>query len=88
MVRAWGPSVPEARRFADFAGLPFRPSPLARRYGARTGRTNRFRESVSFVVELPPGSLSRRAADRYGSRPSDGSPDRVGTSDGLRPVLH
>ncbi|HEV2727934.1 MAG TPA: M14 family zinc carboxypeptidase, partial [Solirubrobacterales bacterium] len=55
-VRAWGPSVPAARRFADFTGLPFRPM----RWPAGTApnwQNHELRGSSSFVVELPRGAL-------------------------------
>jgi hypothetical protein len=63
VVRAWGPSVPQARRYARLARVPFRrvpwpPGTAPRWQNTRLGQT-------SFVVELPPGRLSRAAARRY-----------------------
>jgi protein MpaA len=62
-VRAWGPSIRVARRYARLAGVPFRaipwpPGTVPRWQNARLGQT-------SFVVELPPGALSPAAARRY-----------------------
>ncbi len=55
-VRAWGPSVPAARRFAGFSGMPFR----RLRWPAGTApnwQNHEFRGGSSFVVELPRGDL-------------------------------
>jgi hypothetical protein len=64
IVRAYGHSVPAARRFARVAGLPFR---LLRWLSgsASNWQNHRFRRASSFVVELPPGTLSKAAAARY-----------------------
>ena len=66
IVRAWGPSIPAARRYARLAGERFR----ALRWPNGTGpnwQNHRFPGAPSFVVELPPGRLSperiRRHAD-------------------------
>ena len=64
LVRAWGPSVRAARRYARLAGEPFR----ALRWPNGTAanwQNERFPGSSAFVVELPPGSLSERAAERH-----------------------
>ena len=63
VVRAWGRSVGAARRYARLAGVPFRalpwpPGTAPRWQNTRLGQT-------SFVVELPPGSLSPGDARRY-----------------------
>ena len=64
IVRAWGHSVPAAERFARLAGVPFRrlrwPDGTASNW-----QNHRFRNASSFVVELPPGRLTRAAATRY-----------------------
>ena len=63
VVRAWGASVSVARRYARLAGVPFRRIPWP------PGTASRFQNTrlgqASFVVELPPGPLSRRGAQRY-----------------------
>ena len=64
LVRAWGASVPEARRFARFAGARFR----ALRWPAGTApswQNHRFGGTTSFVVELPPGAMTRTAVRRH-----------------------
>ena len=64
VVRAWGPSIDEARRYAQLAGEPFR----AMRWPAGTGpnwQNHRFPDKAAFVVELPAGRLSARAAARH-----------------------
>ena len=63
LVRAWGQSVPEARRYARLAGMRFR----AIRWPHGTGpnwQNHTFPGTSSFVVELPPGRLSATAAAR------------------------
>jgi protein MpaA len=62
LVRAWGRSVPLARRYARLAHLPFRAFPWPN--GTATNWQNHLGE-VSFVVELPPGRLSLSASLRY-----------------------
>jgi murein peptide amidase A len=55
-VRAWGPSAPDARRFAGLARLPFR----LMRWPAGTApnwQNHELRGDSSFVVELPRGAL-------------------------------
>jgi protein MpaA len=63
-VRAWGGSIPTARRYARLAGVPFQRLPW---YAgtAPNWQNHRFPGSASFVVELPPGRLSPSAAARY-----------------------
>jgi protein MpaA len=63
VVRAWGQSVPVARRYARHAGVRFRairwpPGTAPRWQNTVLGRT-------SFVVELPPGPLPAGAVRRY-----------------------
>jgi protein MpaA len=66
MVRAWGPSVPAARRYARLSGLPFRHLPWLAGT-APNWQNHAFRGSSSFVVELAPGRLSPRQEERLGS---------------------
>ena len=64
LVRAWGPSIPVARRYARLAGTRFR----AIRWPAGTApnwQNHRFRGTTSFVVELPAGPLPALAAARH-----------------------
>ncbi len=64
LVRAWGPSVPAARRYARLAGMRFR----AIRWPAGTAanwQNHRFSGKSAFVVELAAGSLSPAAANRH-----------------------
>jgi protein MpaA len=64
LVRAWGPSVRAARRYARLVGLPFR----RMRWPAGTAphwQNTAFPGTVSFVVELAPGPLSAAAARRH-----------------------
>jgi protein MpaA len=64
LVRAWGPSVPIARRYARLAGMRF--ARLRRPPGAATAwQAGVMPASRSFVVELPPGELGIREAGRY-----------------------
>jgi protein MpaA len=62
IVRAWGPSMPTARRFAGLAEVPYRslpwPNGTAVNWQNHAGMT-------SFVVELPAGPLDNTGADRY-----------------------
>lgn len=57
IVRAWGPSIATAQRYAQLAEMPYRsirwPTGTAPNWQNR-----RFPETASFVVELPPGPLS------------------------------
>jgi protein MpaA len=63
VVRAWGHSIPAARRFARAVGLPYRsirwPSGTASNW-----QNHRFAHASSFVVELPPGKLDAALAAR------------------------
>jgi len=63
LVRAWGSSVPVARRYAHATGLPFRQ--LRWIGGSAPQWQNRALGEVAFVVELAPGDLSGGAADRH-----------------------
>jgi hypothetical protein len=64
LVRAWGPNVPIARRYARLAGMRFRRLPWPP--GAATAWQHRaFPGSRAFVVELRPGELGIREAGRY-----------------------
>jgi len=63
LVRAWGQSIPAARRYARLAGMPFR----AIRWPAGTApnwQNHSLRGTSSFVVELPAGELTPEAAAR------------------------
>jgi protein MpaA len=63
-VRAWGPSIPAARRYARAAGLRFRALPwLAGTAPQWQNRT--FPGRSSFVVELPAGRLTDAQAQRH-----------------------
>jgi murein endopeptidase len=63
LVRAWGRSIPAARRYARLAGLRFRA--IRWPHGtASNWQNHRFRTGASFVVELPPGPLSAAGAAR------------------------
>jgi protein MpaA len=54
VVRAWGPSVSTARRFAKLASYPYRS--IQWPYGTASNWQNHaFAGTASFVVELPPG---------------------------------
>jgi murein peptide amidase A len=64
LVRAWGPSVAAARRYARLVHMPYR----SIRWPAGTApnwQNHSFPGRPSFVVELPPGPLSGRAAARH-----------------------
>jgi murein endopeptidase len=64
VVRAWGPSVPVARRYARVARMPYR----SIRWPPGTApnwQNHRFPGTTSFVVELPAGRLPARAAARH-----------------------
>ena len=64
LVRAWGPSVPIARRYARLAGMRFRRLPWPP--GSATAwQHEELPGSRAFVVELPRGELGIRAAGRY-----------------------
>jgi murein peptide amidase A len=62
LVRAWGQSVPMARKYARFAGMSF--AKIRWPHGtAPNWQNHRFPGTSSFVVELPPGSISTHAAN-------------------------
>jgi Zinc carboxypeptidase/Penicillin-insensitive murein endopeptidase len=63
LVRAWGRSIPLARRYAQLAGARFR----ALRWppGSAPNWQNRRLRSRSFVVELRRGELPATSADRH-----------------------
>jgi protein MpaA len=62
VVRAWGPSVPTARRFAQLARYPYRS--IVWPVGSATRWQNRrFPGTAAFVVELPPGRATH--VDRW-----------------------
>jgi hypothetical protein len=64
LVRAWGPSVGIARRYARLAGMRF--ARLAWPPGSATAwQHTALPASRSFVVELAPGELGLREAGRY-----------------------
>jgi Zinc carboxypeptidase/Penicillin-insensitive murein endopeptidase len=64
LVRAWGPSVAIARRYARLAGMRF--ARLAWPPGSATAwQHGAFPDSRAFVVELAPGELGVREAVRY-----------------------
>jgi Zinc carboxypeptidase/Penicillin-insensitive murein endopeptidase len=64
LVRASGPSVPVARRYARLAGMRFRRLPWPP--GAATAWQHQAQPtSRAFVVELAPGELGIREAGRY-----------------------
>jgi protein MpaA len=64
VVRAWGPSIPAARRYALLAGVPFRA--LAWPNGTASNWQNHFDPgAASFVVELPYGPLTASKATPY-----------------------
>ncbi len=64
LVRAWGQSIPAARRYARLAGAPFRAIHWLAG-SAPNWQNHRFPGTASFVVELPPGPLPSGAAARY-----------------------
>jgi protein MpaA len=63
LVRAWGRSVPDARRFAAAAALPFRRLPWLAGT-APNWQNHAFGRGSSFVVELAPGALAAAGARR------------------------
>jgi protein MpaA len=66
LVRAWGQSVPLARKYARFAGMTFSKIPWP--HGtAPNWQNHRFPATTSFVVELAPGRISARGAVRQAS---------------------
>jgi len=64
LVRAWGSSIPAARRYAHLVGLPFHALPWLAGT-APNWQNHRSPGGVSFVVELPPGPLSLGDARRH-----------------------
>jgi murein peptide amidase A len=66
LVRAWGGSVPAARRFARLAALPFRRLPWLAGT-APHWQNQAFPGTASFVVELPPGPLGGERGARLGA---------------------
>ena len=64
LVRAWGRSVPAARRYARLAGARFRALPWLSGT-APNWQNRRFGSGASFVVELPGGSLETGTAQRH-----------------------
>ena len=64
VVRAWGPSIGAARRYARAAGMPFArirwPSGTASNW-----QNHAYPSQASFVVELAPGRLPDAAAARH-----------------------
>ncbi|HEY7003539.1 MAG TPA: M14 family zinc carboxypeptidase [Gaiellaceae bacterium] len=66
LVRAWGRSVPMARKYARFAGMTF--ARIRWPHGtAPNWQNHRFPGTSSFVVELPPGGISTRSAKHQAS---------------------
>jgi murein peptide amidase A len=91
-VRAWGPSIPAARRYARLAEIRF----VALPWMAGTApnwQNHRFPGASSFVVELPPGGLGRAEERRHSlavgglARWSARARSEPGTSESRRPVL-
>jgi protein MpaA len=64
LVRAWGGSVPAARRYARLADERFRAIPWPNGTAANW-QNHRFPGTSSFVVELPPGQLDARRVERH-----------------------
>ena len=64
IVRAYGASIPVAKRFARLVGLPFRKLPWLPGT-APNWQNHRYPGTTSFVVELPIGSLTPTQASRY-----------------------
>jgi murein peptide amidase A len=65
LVRAWGQSVPMARRYASLAGLPFSRLPWLAGT-APNWQNHAFPGTASFVVELPRGDLTPLSSMRLG----------------------
>jgi protein MpaA len=86
LVRAWGQSVPAARRYARLVGLPFYRMPWMAGT-APNWQNHRFPGTASFVVELPPGPLSEADRSRYELAIGDlaGARARNGCRDPSRP---
>ena len=64
-VRAWGQSIPWARRYAQLANLPFRRMPWLAGT-APNWQNQAFPGTASFVVEIPDGDLADRRMGRLG----------------------
>ena len=63
LVRAWGQSVPAAKKFARFSNMTF--AKIRWPHGtAPNWQNHRFAGTSSFVVELAPGALSKHKANR------------------------
>jgi len=63
-VRAWGQSIPTARRFAQLADYPYRSVEWP--FGtAANWQNHRFPGTASFVVELPPGAVPPDRVGRW-----------------------
>jgi protein MpaA len=64
LVRAWGQSVPTARKYAHLTGMRF--ERIHWPHGtAPNWQNHKFPGTSSFVVELAPGSLTDRRAARH-----------------------
>jgi murein peptide amidase A len=64
LVRAWGQSVPAARKYARYSRMSFRR--IRWPHGtAPNWQNHRFPGTSSFVVELAPGPLSERRVTRH-----------------------
>jgi protein MpaA len=64
LVRAWGPSVPVARAYAELAGSDFERLPWLPG-SAPNWQNRRFGGTSSFVVELPWGDVARAGIARH-----------------------
>jgi protein MpaA len=64
VVRAWGPSIREGRRYARLCGLPFRRIPWPSGT-ASNWQNHAYPSRASFVAELAPGPLAAGAAARH-----------------------
>jgi protein MpaA len=65
LVRAWGKSIPSARRYAELANLPFRRLPWLAGT-APNWQNHAFPGGTSFVVELPRDGFRRTRLDYLG----------------------
>ena len=64
LIRAWGQSIPAARRYARLSGMRFRAIRWPRGT-APNWQNHRFPGTSSFVVELASGPMTRAAANRH-----------------------
>jgi protein MpaA len=64
LVRAWGQSRPAARRYAQYARVPYRSIPWPNGT-APNWQNHRFAGTSAFVVELPAGVLSASSVERH-----------------------